>query len=176
MHIPTRLLVILFFALVPSLGEAYFTTGSNQFSLDGKIGVFIIDYRFGHEKYDLTMPLHAVRGTTVDTTALTFDVVDESGNPGKGTAYGVILSEAPHAGGYYVTPKGSAHSFRLLVLYARDKTEGNKVFRTQVVGLPFAFKGVQELSLNESELKKYTTLPLPLLEGASIQVRSREVR
>lgn len=176
MHLSQRLIILALFALAPLTGQAYFTTGTNQFSLDGNVGVFTIDYRFGHEKHNLTMPLHAVRGTTEDATALTYEVLDEDGNPGKGTAYAVVLSEAPLKEGVYETPKGFAQTFRLLVLYTRDATEGNKAFRVAVTHLPFAFTGVQNLSLNTSELRKYTTTPLLFLQGVRVEVRSAEIK
>jgi hypothetical protein len=152
------------------------TTDTNQFSVDGNVGVFTIDYRFGHEKHDLTMPLRAVRKESDDATALTYDVVDGEGRSGKGKAYAVILSDAPLKNNHYMTLKGFAHTFRLLVLYERDPSEANMFFRAQVTALPFAFTNVQNLSLNDSELRKYTTEPLPLLKGVSVQIKSSEIR
>jgi hypothetical protein len=153
---------------------AYNTTLQEGFSVDGKTAVFVIDYAFGHETYELLMPLFATRGTEMKRGNVSYQVLDEDGQPGNGTAVGIVLSNARIENGVYVTPKEYLKEFRLLVIYTRAHDETGTSFRAQVTNLPFAFKGARELTLNESELRPYTTKLVPLSSKASIRATQTE--
>lgn len=148
--------------LTPHMSEAYVATSKDAFTVDGKTGVFLIEYSFGHTKYPLIMPLHAQRQILSTNTVLSYDIIDEHGTPGHGTAYGIVLSDTPHAKGVYEIPRDTQASFRLLVLYTRTPEEVGTPFRLQVTSLPFEFKNREHLSLNPSELQYYVTPSLTL--------------
>ena len=166
---------VLFFSSV-SVSNAYFTTAQEEFTVDGKTAVFVIDYAFGHDSYALRMPQKTIRGAAQNRDALSYEILDENGTPGRGTAVGIVLSDAPVTKGAYLTPKGVAKKFRLLVLYTKAENETGTSFRAQVTNLPFAFSGSQELKLNEPELRSYTTALVPLHEGALIQITHTETK
>lgn len=136
---------------------AYNTTHQESFTVDGKTVVYVIDYAFGHEKYNLTMPMHAVNTHTTATNTLGYEVRTKDGIQGKGKAVGIVLSKAQLENSIYTTKKGVLTDFRLLVLYTILPGETAEDFSLHVTHLPFSFKGVQDLELNASELRAYTT-------------------
>ncbi len=136
---------------------AYNTTHQESFTVDGKTVVYVIDYSFGHEKYNLTMPMHAVNSNTTATNTLSYEIRTHDDAQGNGKAVGIVLSKAQLKNGVYTTKKGVLTDFRLLVLYTIAPGEKVEDFRMNVTHLPFAFKGVQDLELNASELRAYTT-------------------
>lgn len=162
--------------LTASSAEAYYTTNQDSFSLNGKIAVFVIDYAFGHATYDLTMPLAATRGLTTGDTSLGYEIRDAEGNPGKGSAVGIVLSDSSMTSYTYRVPKKSVGTFRMLVLYTRTDAEVGKSFHAQVTHLPFAFTNIQNLALNESELEHYKTPPVTLLQNSALRVTNVTVR
>lgn len=146
---------LLFFSAVPA--HAYFTTNQQSFSVDGRIGVYVIDYAFGHEKHEISMPVHAFRSATTSQNALGFEMLTDSNEKGTGDAVAIVLSNLKQKDGMYTVPKGKKATFRLLMLYTYSENETPDTLHAQVTHLPFAFKGVQDLQLNESELRAYTT-------------------
>ncbi len=156
-----RYLFTLFVGLLAFSGatdaRAYNTTHQESFTVDGKTVVYVIDYAFGHEKYNLTLPMHAVHTHTTATDTLGYEVRTKDGVQGKGKAVGIVLSKAQLGNGVYTTKKGILTDFRLLVLYTIAPGEKVEDFSMNVTHLPFAFKGVQDLELNASELRAYTT-------------------
>ncbi len=165
--------ICLFVTSSINTAHAYTVTDTNVFSIDSRTGVFIIDYAFKHDSHTLTMPLHAVRGTTTDDSALVYEVFDHNGLRGKGTAYAVILSKTKIHDVNYSLLKGVRGDFRLLVLYTAHPSETSSSFTTHVTHLPFAFMGVQNLSLNPTELIRYTAGPIMLMNGPTIHVSPR---
>jgi hypothetical protein len=172
------ILPVVFMALFissPSISEAYYTTAQEGFSVDGKTAVFVIDYAFGHENYDILMPLHAFTSKMENTDALTYKIETIDGDPATGKSYGIVLSDAKQENGMYRAPKGYRSTFRLLVLYTRGENEVGQSFRAHVTKLPFTFTGVRTLGLNESELEKYVTPYVTLDHGALIRVTGIKV-
>jgi hypothetical protein len=147
---------------LPQATRAYTTTHQDAFSVDGKTGVYVIDYSFGHGKYDLQMPLRAIRGTSTSTEALSYEIVNGDGKPGAGTAVGIVFGEAPIKNGMYIVPKGTFVHFRMIVIYTQGVGEASDTFYTQVTNLPFAFHKVQDLSLTPSERASYRTPSITL--------------
>jgi hypothetical protein len=137
--------------------HAYFTTNQQSFSVDGKVGVYVIDFAFGHEKHEISMPVQALRGTTTGQKALGFEMLSGNNEIGTGDAVAIVLSDLKHKNAMYTVPKGKKATFRLLMLYTYGEHETLDTFNAQVTHLPFAFRGVQDLYLNESELRAYTT-------------------
>ncbi len=144
---------------MPSHVGAYFTTGQNEIELDDGSALFLIEYTFGHKKYDLHMPVLATsESDAVSSLALVFDVRDEGGNSALGSSRGIVLSGATlSAGPKYVVRKGDVGTFLLFVLFTPEKSEPEKKYQLQVTHLPFSFNGKQDLKLNPSELEYYKT-------------------
>lgn len=155
--------------------HAYLTTHKDAFTVDGETAVFIIDYEFGHEHYDLLLPFHASHSRSTTRDSVGYRIVDTDGTPGAGTAYGVVLSSVTRENMLYRIPKGYSAPFRLLVLYTRDASEVGKSLRLEVTHLPFSFSGVRDLSLNDTELTKYVSPYVTLHKGALIRVTGVEV-
>ena len=158
----------LFFVATPTY--AYFTTNQEEFTVNGKTAIYTIDFAFGHGKYDIAIPVEAQRTSSPTLNALGYEVLDTEGTSGNGTTVGIVLSSAKIVDGMYIVPKGKKVSFTLLTLYTRTETEAGKFFKTQVTSLPFAFFGVQNLALNQSELKAYSTKFVPLITVSNIRI------
>jgi hypothetical protein len=172
-YIPLAALIFTFL-IGPTQTHAYLTTGQQAFTVNGETAVFLIDFTFGHGKYDLELPLRAQRSSSAaSTSTLQFDVLNADNEPGKGTALGIVLGDTRHTSSLYTIPRGKKENLRLLVLYTRTPDEDGMSFRTQVTELPFSFKGVQSLQLNPSELTHYVTNPLPLKKGLGIETTSK---
>jgi hypothetical protein len=153
----------------PFTASAYLTTGQESLTVNGQIGVYVIDFAFGHERYDIHIPAPAYKSAKPSPSALTFEVVDEHGTKGLGTAVGIVLSDAQVKDGHYTIPKGIRSSLRLLVLYTKSGHDTGNEFSMQVTHLPFTFDGKQQLQLNPSELQYYTTKPVLLGTGLNIK-------
>jgi hypothetical protein len=164
------LFVCALFMIETSTTQAYFTTAQEAFTVDGKTAVFVIDYAFGHEDYDILMPMRAFTTKMSGADALTYKITTLDGDPARGKAYGIVLSDAKLVKGMYLAEKGFRSTFRLLVIYTRGENEVGTSFRAQITKLPFTFKGVRELGLNPSELEKYVTPYVTLDQGALIRV------
>lgn len=143
-------------AIIAHPAHAYTTTGQTAFTVNGTVGVYVIDFAFGHEKYAIHIPVAAQRTDTPTADALAYNVLNANGTPFTGNTVGIVLSSAEVVDGEYVIPKGTRASLRLLVLTINGAGDAGN-FRTQVTHLPFSFDGKQELSLNPSELTYYTT-------------------
>ena len=162
--------IFIFFALTlcgmlsaPAVGHAYFTTEQHAFTINDRIGVFTIEYQFGHEKYDVYMPILALRGSTERSDALSYEILNEDDLKTKGTAAGIVLSSTARVeDGMYRIPKGTSATFTLLGFYTPHASEHDDTFRMQVTHLPFSFNETQELQLNPSELTYYVTPALTL--------------
>ncbi len=148
-------IVMLSCAFLPAEGEAYFTTDQDAFTVNGKTGVYTIEFAFGHDKHDIYIPAKALHGSTAVRNALSYELVDKNGGLASGTAVGIVLSSLPVRDGMYRIPKGKAARFTLLVLYTPPMNDGD--YRAQVTSLPFTFDGATKLQLNPSELQYYTT-------------------
>jgi hypothetical protein len=153
---------------IPTLSHAYFTTNQEAFTVNGSVGVFVIDFSFGHERHEVHIPVSAKRDSVHTPAAMAYDVVDANGVSGRGSSVGIVLSDAKIKNGEYVVPKGVSESFRLLVLYTKGASDTETAFRTQVTHLPFSFNGTTNLQLNPSELQYYTTKLVPMSTHATI--------
>ncbi len=164
----------LFIALaLPSTGEAYFTTNQEAFSINNTVGVFVIDFSFGHEKYDVHIPVAALRTSQHSDSAVSFDILNGVGTSGVSPAVGIVLSDAKLVDGEYIVPKGTSQPFRLLVLYSKAPTDTAAEFRAAVTHLPFSFDGTQDLKLNSSELQYYKTGLVSLSTYAKISAPTK---
>ena len=152
-------LAVFVIALLPlPHAEAYETTNQAAFATqDGKTGVYLIAFEFGHEKYDIHMPLSAFKSTAVSNPYVSYSIVDNEEEQAKGDSVGLVLSTARLQNGMYVVPKGKKMKFTLIAFYTPSADETESDFRLQVNHLPFSFNGAQKLQLNVSELKYYTT-------------------
>lgn len=169
------LFVCALFTLSVQGAQAYLTTNQAAFTVDGKTAVFVIDYGFGHEKYDILMPMHAFTPKMNSIDGITYKITTIDGDPARGNSYAIVLSDVKHENGMYIAPKGFRSNFRLLVLYTRGENEVSSSFRTEVTKLPFAFKNVRSLGLNPSELEKYVTPYVTLDQNALVRVTGFEV-
>lgn len=160
---------ILFFVLlfVSFLGfthtsNAYFTTAQKEIALgDGSV-LFLIDYSFGMAKHEVLLPIKASSAENKATNTVEFSIVNADGKSVKGTTSSVVLSHVKITDdGFYRTKKGSTGKFTLAVFF-RPEVSGVNEYRLQVTSLPFNFDGKQQLQLNPSELKYYTTKLLAL--------------
>lgn len=148
---------------LPSVASAYFTTSQKALPLeDGSSALFLIEYRFGTNKHDVHMPILTEVGTERKTGFVSYEIIDGNGNPVRGTMKGIVLSSTPIKERMYVIPKGLGKNFTLVVVFTPEPAVPTvsslpKSYRLQVTQLPFSFNGTQELQLNPSELKYYTT-------------------
>lgn len=149
-------LIALFFVAVPT--HAYFTTGQNAEALTGG-ALFTIDYSFGMEKHDVYLPFTAHNQSVLPSTdAVSYTILDENNTAVPGKVSAIVLSNATLSTDqmYKVTP-GSAKKFTLVVVFIPETKDTEKTYRLQVTNLPFNFDDTQQLQLNPSELKYYTT-------------------
>lgn len=165
---PTALItffLLSFFLFTTSETNAYFTTNQKAVTLKNNTGLFLIEYSFGMGKHEVHMPILAENTTTTSNTRVSYQIIDDEDIVvSTGTTAGLVLSNAPLASdtAQYVTPKGESKKFTLAVFFTPEQANANKKYRLQVTHLPFNFNGTQQLQLNPSELKYYTTKPLQL--------------
>ncbi len=155
------IIAILAFSFLPHSGEAYFTTDQDAFTVNGKTGIYTIEFKFGHSKHDVYIPVKAIQGGDPVRNALSYELIGKDNGLAKGTAVGIVLSSLPLEDGMYRIPKGKAARFTLLVIYTAQNNE-DADFRAHVTSLPFMFGTDLKLQLNPSELKYYTTEYLSL--------------
>lgn len=152
--------LLLFFIFITSETSAYFTTNQKAVALKNHTGLFLIEYSFGMKKYEVHMPILTENTTTTSDTRVSYQIIDEKGAVvTTGTSTGMVLSNTPLSSKepQYVTPKGESKKFTLAVFFTPEPASANKKYRLQVTHLPFNFSGTQQLQLNPSELKYYTT-------------------
>jgi hypothetical protein len=142
--------------------SAYVTTGQQAFTVDGKIGVYAIQYTFGHQNHDIYIPINATRGLSTSNNSLSYEITHTDTTTGQGKSVAIVLSTAPIENHMYHIKKGHVESFTLLVLYTHDQNESSQEFMMHVTNLPFNFDGTYQLHLNPSELQYYVTKPLYL--------------
>ena len=157
------ILFALFLVSAPANVDAYYTTGQNEVKFDAHTGLFLIDFSFGMEKRAVSIPIKTQQADERISDTISYAIVDETGAKVAGTATGIVLSSAPidHTG-MYVIPKGVSKKFTLAVFFTPETPSSEHSYRLQVTQLPFQFDGVQQLQLNPSELKYYTTKLLAL--------------
>jgi len=164
---------VLLTCLLPGSASAYFTTAQTAVALNDNVFLYTITYDFGMAKYDLEMPVVAVRQSVADndTLAVGYKMVDSEGEATQiGDSVGLVLSKAKYVDGAYVVPKGKAASFTLLVLVQATDDEltaydAEQDLALQVTALPFVMKaeGIKiKANLNPSELKYYKTPELDI--------------
>ncbi len=149
---------LLAFAFLATPTHAYFTTAQSAETLTGG-ALFTIDYSFGMAKHDVYLPFHAHNQSIAPSTdAISYSVLDEDGTPVAGKVSAIVLSNATlGADAMYKAKKGGAKKFTLAVVFVPEIKDAEKTYRLQVTNLPFNFDGTQQLQLNPSELKYYTT-------------------
>lgn len=157
----TLLLALSFFFLVllPQSAAAYQTTEQKSVALSENTTLYTITYVFGHGDHELHLPILATndQSMTAHTDRLTYAVVDQEEKTAPGTTSGIILSNATIKDDMYITPKGAQKVFTLVVLHTNPGSEVYGSYDLKVTALPFSFDGAEQLALNPSELKYYTT-------------------
>ncbi|MEX0918240.1 MAG: hypothetical protein WDZ93_03720 [Candidatus Paceibacterota bacterium] len=164
---------ILFFALIIIVGvlvsetaSAYTTTEQRVQKINETTAIFFIDFAFGHENYDLYIPILTKRGQEHGTKAKTlgFEILEDREEPtDRGNVQALVLGKTKIENGMYKVPKGYKAPFTLAVVYTTDKAliEGDYV--VQVTDLPF-YRGddMEYMHLNPSELQYYVTPEIEL--------------
>jgi hypothetical protein len=146
------------FGLSTSTTHAYFTTGQKVVPLENGASLFVIDYKFGHEKHEIQLPIMATTSSLKATNTVSYEIIDKDGHiiPGKVSA--IALSNARLGEDkMYSIPKNTAKKFTLIAVFIPTDRSAEDDHRLQVTHLPFNFDRKQQLQLNPSELKYYTT-------------------
>lgn len=154
-YIATFVALLIGALMATSPAYAYTTTGQTAFTVDGKMGVYVIDFAFGHEKYDVHIPVAAKNTDTTDAHAISYRLLTRENVPSTEASFGIVLSSAKIVNGEYVIEKGVRMPMRLLIITTGERK--NEDLRAQVTHLPFSFDGKKQLSLNPTELQYYTT-------------------
>lgn len=142
--------------------HAYFTTAQREVDLGNGTGLFLIDYSFGTEKYEVLLPIIANNANKKATSTVEFSMLNKNNAIATGKISSIVLSHADTTEkGFYRTKKGIGEKFTLVVFFTPD-TPNMSEYRLQVTSLPFNFDGKQQLQLNPSELQYYTTKLLAL--------------
>ena len=153
----TAIILVSFILFTPTT-HAYFTTKQEAIALDNHSALFMIDYSFGVEKHELHLPFKTNTGTDKISSELSYTILDENNTSVLGKAVGLVLSPALlNTEGMYTVPKNTAKKFSLFVVFIPKIPVEGMQYRLQVTHLPFDFDGTQQLELNPSELKYYTT-------------------
>lgn len=148
------------FLVTPSISSAYFTTSQSEMKIGDQSALFLINFSFGTTKHDVQIPIIATQSSeTLTSNAVEYTVLDEDGNTAIGTASAIVLSKAElnKSAKYYNVAQGLSQNFTLAVVFTPTVVTKVNEYRLQVTHLPFIFDGTQELRLNPSELKYYTT-------------------
>ncbi len=156
------ILLLSFFSIFTHKADAYLTTGQEAIAIDSHSGLFSIDYEFGHESHEMHLPIFANLGGEQQTSRLTYQIIDETGREVSGKTAGIVFSNAPLGKSMYEISKGVAKKFSLVVVFTPSENTSGHTYRLQVTNLPFSFDGSQQLQLNPSELKYYTTKSIAL--------------
>lgn len=149
--------------------HAYRTTDQNAFTLDGRTGIYTIEYSFGHGHYDVYMPSLAQSRSAVSDTALSYTILDDEDEIAKGTHTALILSNATYQNGMYIVPKGVRARFTLLIVFTPSDDETESHFRAEVTHLPFRLDETHQ-KLNPSELDYYTSPTLHLEDAKTVLI------
>lgn len=152
-------ILLTIFLAIPSISSAYFTTAQSEIKLSDESALFLIDFSFGMAKHEVQIPITAIQSSEAQTnSAVAYTIFDEDGNTAIGTASAIVLSRAEiNKNGKYSVAKGLSQNFTLAVVFTPTVVTKVNEYRLQVTHLPFTFDGTQELQLNPSELKYYTT-------------------
>lgn len=154
-------LVISFIASTQT--HAYFTTNQRALNLGDGSALFLIDFSFGMKNHEVQIPIFADNDTEMNNTSLSYTIFDEDDNVAIGNLSAIVLSDAQiNDEKMYVIPKNHLGKFTLMAVFTPTVTTKVNEYRLQVTHLPFNFDGTQQLGLNPSELRYYTTSLLPL--------------
>ena len=157
------LLFVGLLAAIPATSHAYKTTDQTAFTLDERTGIYLVEFKLGHQKHDVYVPITATTGNMGDTT-LTYTLYDTDNMSIDGATTGMVISDARIDDGMYKVPAGTKKTFTLFTTFTPEKIETDGQYRLEVTSLPFSFDGTQQLGLNPSELQYYTTDYLKLSE------------
>lgn len=147
-----------FLGLSTNTTEAYFTTGQKVVHLENGASLFLIEYKFGHEKHEIQLPVMATNTSEKATNTLTFAIVDKDGHEVPGKASAIALSNAKLGNNkMYSIPKNASKTAVLIAVFIPDQRDTKDDHRLQMTHLPFNFDGTQQLQLNPSELDHYVT-------------------
>ncbi len=139
--------------------QAYFTTNQQAFSVNEQNAFYTIDFRFGLTKYDLYMPIMAMRDLAWGSNQKTlgYEILEESKvSTTTGIANGIVLSNAEVVDGMYKVPAGTAITFTLFVVYTVEASDEETDYALHVQELPFYIGDkMSSQKLNPSELQYY---------------------
>lgn len=151
--------------MAPSSAFAYFTTSQTALRLNNETILYTVTYRFGTEKYDMLLPIAALRKgvSTQSTDHLEYSLLSgdkEVMAEGKSNAF--VLSNAEIKDNQYFIPKGESRVLMLVALVNLPNENQNNVNKLslQVSALPFVLndgKKAFKNGLNPSELQYYIT-------------------
>lgn len=157
----TTLLFVSFIGLTHN-AHAYFTTNQTEIDFGNGTGLFLIEYSFGMAQHEVQLPVLAHNSSSKKSDVVEFSILNSTNEVANGVTNAFVLSSAKLTDDImYKTEKGVARTFTLIVFFTPE-TKGAGEYRLQVTSLPFNWDGVQQLQLNQSELKYYTTKPLKL--------------
>jgi len=164
-NIKIFVLAVMVFVALPQVSLAYFTTNQTVTQINAETILYSLEYKFGMEKYDLKMPIGALRGLEFGNSSpyLGYNLMAKDEVYLSGDTRALVLSTAKIVGNEYFVPKGEAATFTLYVLAKFPlATVEKKVDRVavQVTSLPFSMLEGEVLTagkLNPSELQYYIT-------------------
>lgn len=157
----------LLMTLYPASADAYTTTGQRVQKINETTAIFFINYAFGHENYDLYLPILAKRDQEhgTETKTIGFEVLAESEERTEiGTVQALALSKASIENGMYKVPKGHKLPFTFAAILTTDEGAIETDYAVRITDLPF-FMGAESERLNPSELAYYITPEVELNES-----------
>lgn len=149
--------------------HAYKTSDQTAVQYSETKSLYTITYSFGHTKYDLYLPIAAVRDLPYQsqTNALGYEIVEDDTVTNDATdATAVVLSDADIVDTMYRIPAGAAATFTFIALLTTEPTDLEADYKIQITDLPF-YRGEdrQPQALNVHELSHYVTPELEFNES-----------
>ena len=160
--------IVALLMVLPLTSSAYFTTAQHAHQLSENSVLFLIEYRFGINQFDLYMPVFGERNLPfgAETDALGYVILEDGTATDVGAAEGIVLSNTEREGAFYKIPKGTAAkmTFALLFTIPEDALEAD--YQLQIQELPF-YTGDDRMyrKLMPSELQHYITPEVELNEA-----------
>lgn len=163
-------ILALSFGIMPLSAQAYFTTAQQVVSLNDTTALFSITYRFGHDKYDLYLPVLARRDQRVDQEVQTagFELLEDGFDRSyTGSVFGFVASNMPIVEGMYKVPKGLPAEFTFYGIATIDADDVAGNYSLRMTAMPFYAGDDRDfMHLNPSELQYYETPTVTLTHGS----------
>lgn len=152
------------FLLVPVSTFAYFTTAQTAVRLNDETFLYTIKYSFGTLKYDMLLPITAIRkkSEVASEGQLGYSLVNGNTEVVDGSSTAFVLSSADIKDNQYFIPKGTGREMTLfsLVTLSKESQKSLGKLSLQVTSLPFTLVDGDKKSknhLNPTELQYYIT-------------------